>query len=96
MEPTHQYDASKQQAQQSRPRLQVLAEGMDCRIPNTEHVHVMRDEITRLRRALKDCADDLEVYIEQEYAPLRGYPAYERKRSRDLETVREARELLEH
>ena len=84
------------QAQQSRPRLDVLREGMDCRIPATEHVHVMRDEISRLRHALKECADDLEVLVEQEYAPFRGYPPYERKRSRDLETVREARELLNH
>lgn len=81
-------------AQMSRPRLQVLAEGMDCRIPANEHVHVMRDEITRLRETLKCCADELEVYIEQEYAPLRGYPAYERKRFRDLQWVHEARELL--
>ena len=85
-----------EQAQAARPRLEILSEGMDCRAPANEHVHVMRDEIIRLRQALKDCADDLEVYVEQQYAPLRGYPAYERKRRNDLASVWEARELLNH
>jgi hypothetical protein len=40
-------------------------------------------------------ADDLEICVEQEYAPLRGYPSYDRKRRRDLGPVREARDLLD-
>ena len=59
------------------------------------HEHVAARVIEQLMSALKDCADDLEVYIEQEYAPLRGYPSYERKRQRDREPVREARGLLD-
>lgn len=79
---------------QSRPLPDVLAEVMDSRRPKSEQEHVAARVISRLMEALKECADDLEVYVEQEYAPLRGYPAYERKRQRDLGLVREARELL--
>ena len=84
-----------EQAQQSRPLPEVFKELMDCRRPHTEHEHVAASVISRLMGALKECADDLEISVEQEYAPLRGYPSYERKRHRDLEPVREARELLD-
>lgn len=72
----------------------MLSEVMDSRRPKSEHEHVAAREITALRDALRECANDLEVHVEQEYGPLRGYPGYERKRSRDLEPVRRARELL--
>ena len=80
---------------QARPQKDVLAELMDSRRPKSEHEHVAARIISRLLEALKECADDLEICIEQEYAPLRRYPSYERKRSRDMGPVREARELIE-
>ena len=89
-----QIDCSEQ-TQKSRPQREVIAEILDSRVPKSEREYVAAGIITRLADALKDCADDLEMAVEAEYAPLRGYPAYEKKRLRDLGPVREARDLLE-
>lgn len=82
------------QAMQARPVKEILAEIMDSRVPKSEQSHLAARIITQLLESLEACASDLEIYVEQQYAPLRGYPAYERKRRNDLEPVREARELI--
>lgn len=84
-----------EQACQSRPQNEVFAELMDSRRAKSEHEHLAARIITRLLESLKECSDDLEIYVEQAYAPLRGYPAYESKRFRDLRPVHEARELIQ-
>jgi hypothetical protein len=50
----------------------------------------------RLREVLKECADDLESYVNQEYIiELRDkYPNMEAKYSRDMEPVAKARAAL--
>ena len=51
--------------------------------------------IEQLRAALKDCADDLESYVTNEYAGTLHYPSQKRRFDRDMKPVREARALLE-
>lgn len=84
-----------ERACRARDRRAVYTELMDCRRPKSEHEHEAARVIMSLMDALKASSDDLEIYVEQEYAPLRGYPSYERKRQSDLGPVRHARELLD-
>ncbi len=51
-------------------------------------------ENERLRAALKDCADELEGYVEHHYAKTKDYPSELRRYERDIEPVRKARELI--
>ena len=52
------------------------------------------DEIERLRAALKECADDLERYVEREHTSTKHYPSELRRYERDIAPVRKARELI--
>lgn len=56
----------------------------------------LKAEIARLREALRECADELEGYIKNEYpeATRRLYPSVQKKFERDMSTVREARTAL--
>lgn len=49
---------------------------------------------TRLREALKDCADDLEEWVKAAYASTLHYPSEARKMERDLGNVNKARAAL--
>jgi hypothetical protein len=47
-----------------------------------------------LRKALKECSDDLEAYIEHHYDKVKDQPAMTRRYDRDMEPVKQARKLL--
>lgn len=52
------------------------------------------DEIAELRAALAECADELEVEIEERYRGLKDHPAMERRYKRDIASVLRARAAL--
>lgn len=54
------------------------------------------EEIKDLRAALKDCADDLEEYVNAHYPEnvRKQYPSEELRYQRDMASVKKARELL--
>ena len=47
----------------------------------------LRAEIERLREALRECADELEVVVEDRYRDTKGYPSEKRKYDRDIAPV---------
>ena len=52
------------------------------------------EEIERLRAALRECADDLEAYINAHYGKTLDWPSQQRRYDRDMIPVVEARKLL--
>jgi hypothetical protein len=54
----------------------------------------LRAEIERLREALRECADELEVVVEERYRNTKDYPSEKRKYDRDIAPVLKARDLL--
>jgi hypothetical protein len=54
----------------------------------------LRAEIERLREALRECADELEVVVEDRYRDTKGYPSEKRRYERDIAPVLKARDLL--
>jgi hypothetical protein len=60
----------------------------------TDERDKLRAEIERLREALRDCADELEVVVEERYRDIKDYPSEKRKYDRDIAPVLKARDLL--
>ena len=56
--------------------------------------HFSAAAIWRLREALRDCADELEVVVEERYRDIKDYPSEKRKYDRDIAPVLKARDLL--
>ena len=54
----------------------------------------LRAEIERLREALRECADELEVVVEDRYRDTKNYPSEKRRYDRDIAPVLKARDLL--
>jgi hypothetical protein len=54
----------------------------------------LRAEIERLREALRECADELEVVVEDRYKDTKDYPSEKRRYDRDIAPVLRARDLL--
>ena len=54
----------------------------------------MLDEIMRLRALLAECADDLESWVEGNYAKTKDYPSEKRRYDRDIQPVLNARAAL--
>jgi len=59
-----------------------------------DQLAALKSENEKLRGALKDCADDLEQYVDHCYANTRQYPGMERRYQRDIEPVKAARAAL--
>jgi hypothetical protein len=60
----------------------------------TDERDKLRAEIERLREALRECADELEVVVEERYRDIKDYPSEKRKYDRDIAPVLKARDLL--
>jgi hypothetical protein len=60
----------------------------------TDERDKLRAEIERLREALRECADELEVVVEDRYRNTKSYPSEKRKYDRDIAPVLKARDLL--
>ena len=59
------------------------------------NVAELKQENQRLRKALRECADELEAEIEDRYGHgIKEHPAMRRRYERDMETVRAARATL--
>jgi hypothetical protein len=59
-----------------------------------DHMLKVSVEITRLRAALKECADGLAEYVEHHYDRTKDHPAMKRRYDRDMQPVIDARKLL--
>ena len=53
----------------------------------TDERDKLRAEIERLREALRDCADELEVVVEERYRDIKDYPSEKRKYDRGIAPV---------
>ncbi len=52
------------------------------------------EELASLKAALKECADELEQYVEAEYVETKDYPSQRRRYERDMGPVHRARAAL--
>jgi len=82
-------------AEPDKPIWRIVLNGYCADFDSEQAARNFGAEITRLRAALRECADDLETEIKARYpAQVQIYPSEKRRFDRDMEMVRRARELL--
>lgn len=57
--------------------------------------NALRQEVAELRALLKECADDVESFVDDYYMNTKNYPEELRRYQRDIGPVKSARALLE-